>query len=101
MSKNISKLTNVLMTSSSFLCYDVIIILMCFDRQKSGRFLLNMILYLKTVRLIFTKLMRKLSIVSFEIKRLKIVLLCCHGNQSMMECWAKNHDRREEKWQFS
>ena len=28
------------------------------------------------------------------------VIHCCHGNQFMRECWAKNHDLREEKWHF-
>ena len=43
---------------------------------------------------------RQSPIVCFEIKRLRQVIHCCHGNQSMMECCAKNHDLREEKWHF-
>ena len=31
----------------------------------------------------------------------KKVIHCCHGNQFMIECWAKGHDGREEKWHFS
>ena len=66
-------------------------------------FLLNIS---KTIQLIFTKpvsLFRKLSTVSFEIKRLKTghSLLLCYGNQFMRERWAKNHDQREKKWHFS
>ena len=28
------------------------------------------------------------------------VIHCCHGNQLMRKCWAKNHDLGEEKWHF-
>ena len=56
----------------------------------------------KTVQLIFTKLMSLLGnhIEVYEIKILKIGHQCCHGNQLMRECWAKNHNLREEKWHF-
>ena len=37
----------------------------------------------------------------FEIKKIEDKTIhCCHGNQFMRECWAKNHDLREEKWHF-
>ena len=36
----------------------------------------------------------------FEIKTLEIGIHCCHGNQFMWECWAKNYDLKEEKWYF-
>ena len=58
----------------------------------------------KKVQLIFIKLMlfsMELSVVSFELKNLRQVIPYCHSNQFMRQCWAKNHDPREEKWHFS
>ena len=57
----------------------------------------------KTVQQIFTKLMSLLGnhISTFlKLKYWRQVIHCCHGNQFMRECWAKNHDLREEKWHF-
>ena len=39
--------------------------------------------------------------VSFEVKKLKKDNYCCHGNKFFRECWAKNHDLKEEKWHIS
>ena len=63
-------------------------------------FLLNIS---KTVQLIFTKLMSFLGNCLYYLLKLKDwrqVIHCCHGNQFMRDCWAKNHDLREEKWHF-
>ena len=57
----------------------------------------------KTVQLIFTKLMSFLGNhlkKFFKLKDWRQVIHCGHGNQFMRECWAKNHDLREEKWHF-
>ena len=29
---------------------------------------------------------------AFKIKRMEIIIHCCHGSQFMREFWAKNHD---------
>ena len=43
---------------------------------------------------------RQSSIETFQIKILRQLIHCCHGNQFIRECWAKNHDLKEEKWHF-
>ena len=91
---------NHLMTSSSYLFYDVIKIRQLNEVEDFLAFLLNI---LTTVPLIFTQLMSFLSNQLQYILKLKDwiqVIHCCHGNQFMKECLAKNHDRREEKWYF-
>ena len=37
---------------------------------------------------------------TIRVKRLNTGHFCCHGNQFIRECWAKNHDQREEKLRF-
>ena len=63
-------------------------------------FLLNIS---KTVQLIFTKLMSFLGNHLQYLLKLKDgrqVIQCCHGNQLMRVCWAKNRDLRDRKWHF-
>ena len=54
-------------------------------------------------------ILRQLSLVSFEIKRLKtghlrakksFLIPCCRGNQSMRECWAKIMMKEEKSGIF-
>ena len=58
----------------------------------------------KTVQLIFTKLISFLGNHIWKFFKLKDwrleVIHCCHGNQFIRECWAKNHDLRGKKWHF-
>ena len=71
---------------------------------KSGRFSRVFAEYLKNGSTDFYQthvIFRQLSIIFFEIKRLKTGRPSCYGNQFMRECWTKNHDEREEKWHLS
>ena len=57
----------------------------------------------KMVQQIFTKLMSLLGNHISKLSKLidwRQVIHCCHGNQFMRKCWAKNYDLRQEKWNF-
>ena len=88
-----------LMTSSWSWFYDVIKM----RQLKSRRFSRVFAEYLKTVQLIFAKLMSFLGHHLWYLLKLwhwRQFIHCCHGNQFMRVCWAKNHDLREEMWYF-
>ena len=79
------------MMSSSFWCVAT-------DKKVEG-FLGLLLNIQKMPQLIFTKLMlcfRQSSVVLFEIKDWRQDISCCHGNQFIGECWAKDHEQREE-----
>ena len=88
-----------LMTSSSCWFYDVIKMRL----MKNSRFSSVLAEYLKNGPTDFHQIypmFRQLYIKVLKLKDWRQIIHCCHGNQFMRECWAKNHDLREEKWNF-